>query len=320
MSLNPESIGLSLAQTDSPGCTRIKQAQAWAYHDASGKALSGRRAAWVDALAIPPAWTDVWISPRDTSHILAFGYDAKGRRQYIYHPDFRAACERAKFEKLPDFAKALPRLRADIDRILDGSEDQQTVAIGVIVRLLDDTGLRIGNRRFVKRSGARGATTLTEKHVSLDGSHIRLDFQAKGGKRRQVELDDAVLAEKLRELQATPGPQIFSGDDFEADASDVNGYLQSVMGPDVSAKDFRTWGGSVVASEALYKHDAETIKAITESGADYLGNTPTIARNSYIHPAIIAQVKSDAPLPDPSGPSRLYAAERRCYGLITQNR
>lgn len=317
MSINPETIGLRTAQTDRQGLSRAKSADRWQYFDAKGDVLDLSRSQWIADLAIPPAWSDVWIAPHENAHILAFGYDEKGRRQYIYHPMFRDAAEREKFERLPDFARGLPRLRADVSRILSESDDLSVLAVAATVRLIDGAGLRIGNKRFRERSGTKGATTLTDKNVNIDGEHIHLNYVAKGGQHRRIDMQDAVLAPILSDLKSADGKDIFSGEDFHAESSDVNVYVQSIMGAHASAKSFRTWGGSVAALDAIVKNDAQSIKAVANAAADYLGNTPTIARNSYIHPNIIDIVKHDKDSPPPAGPTRLYAAERRCFGAIT---
>ncbi|WP_409432040.1 DNA topoisomerase IB [Litorimonas sp. RW-G-Af-16] len=319
MTLQPETIGLRTSDTDTLGVTRSKLGKSgWTYSDSDGKTVSQSEGKRIDALAIPPAWQDVWISPDPKGHILAYGSDEKGRRQYIYHPEFRAAREAQKFSGLADFARGLPRLRKHIAMILDASEDTEDLAIAAIIRLLDTTGLRIGHHRFRRRSGARGLTTLSEDNVSLEGDMVILKYTAKGGKDRKVSFNDEAVADVLRQLQAEPGSDVFSGEDFSIRARHVNAYIQNTLGEGFSAKDFRTWGGSVTAVEAMRKRDADTLKAVSEDAAEFLGNTPSIAKTSYIHPKILDIIRTGGDLPPPSGPTRLYANERVCFAVVSE--
>jgi DNA topoisomerase-1 len=233
--------------------------------------------------------------------------------------DWRAARERAKFSDLPRFADGLPRLRRSLKKMLT-SDDPDTLAVASIVRLLDQGGLRVGHVRPHDDNPAIGATTLQPEHIDMDEDRIDLSYTAKGGKERDVTIEDEPLAEAINRLISLSDDDedyIFETESGRCSASRVNDFLQDRLGARFSAKDFRTWGGSVAAARVLRKTDKPTIKMLSEAAADWLGNTPTIARNSYIHPAIIDAREHGLSKLDPSGPTRLRADERFCYAVIT---
>lgn len=318
-SLSPPDVGLIQAELERDSWTRRAQGKGWSYWDANRNRLNGDQRARCEALAVPPAWDNVWISANPKAHILAHGEDAAGRRQYIYHPEWRAACEEAKFSDMPKFADGLPRLRRRVKQMLT-SEDPQTLAVASVVRLLDLGGLRIGHPRADDENPAVGATTLKPEHVEVEADRVRLHYTAKGGKERKLIVDDQALSEALDNLSTLTngrGEYVFEAENRLCSARLINDFLDDVFGLRFSAKDFRTWGGSVAAARVWRKNDTPTIKALSEAASDWLGNTPTIARNSYIHPAIIEASQSGEPRPDPSGPTRLRVDERFCYGVIT---
>ncbi|MAP94310.1 MAG: hypothetical protein CMK07_05105 [Ponticaulis sp.] len=311
-SVTPTSVGLKPADTEQSGIRRRKRGKGWQFLNSSGTTVPPRVADRCRSLAIPPAWQDVWIATSAKAHIQAFGQDEAGRRQYIYHPDWQHARETAKFDSLLDFARALPRIRKQVRECLTSSECEQSLAICTVVGLLDEGSLRIGSRRYFERAGTVGATTLSREHIKLSSDHLELDFPAKGGKQRHVEIDDSDLIEAVQHfLSDNPSA---AAPLIQVSAGQVNDFLQDVAGHRYTAKHFRTWNGSVAASEAIFRSDGGTsIKA----AADCLGNTPAISRKSYIHPTILDHVSAP---PDPfpaGGPTRLRAAERRCFGLIS---
>jgi DNA topoisomerase-1 len=300
------------ADLDAPGYARCEHNPDQFYSTVK-KTISVAEKERLKGLAVPPAWTDVWISTSADTHILAFGTDASGRRQYIYHPEWRAACEAAKFADLGLFAARLPRLRRQVRRALSGDPGDPGFAIATIIRLLDRAGLRIGNWKGPNE----GAVTLAEEHIDLDGDELNLEYTGKGGKTRSVELEDPYLVEAISALSELPGDHLFERQKSKIRPSHVNAFIQDAMGHAFSAKDFRTWGGSVRAAKTLFTSSGPvTIKAVSEAAADWLGNTPSIARSSYIHPKIIEKVP-DAPLDYVAkGPTALRKYERACFALI----
>jgi DNA topoisomerase-1 len=309
--LSPQDMGLVVADLNQTSITRVRKGRGFSYVTASGNTLSGKRRLHIEGLAIPPAWESVWISDCKKSHISAYGTDAAGRRQYIYNSKWRAACEAAKFIDLPLFARGLPKLRRRVNRDMSADIPNADLAIATIIRLLDRGGLRIGNWS----SETNGAVSLTEEHISFENDQMHLHYNGKGGTEREVEIEDEHIVDAILRLMKVGDDEIFTFADTRIRPRDVNKYISETMGAQFSAKDFRTWGGSVAATRALIKYDASTIKDISEAAADYLGNTPTIARSSYIHPAIIDALSQNLQ-PKPSGPVRLRKYERLCHDLI----
>lgn len=315
--LTPEAAGLVAAAIDQPGLTRRKCGRGFRYLDTAGKPLNGSRKARCQDLAIPPAWCKVWISPDQKAHIQASGYDEAGRKQYLYHPDWRAAADAAKFADLPRFAERLPRLRRRLRRILGSSDDSETLALACAVELLDRAGLRIGSRRHRDRSGAIGALTLQKRNIRFDGDGVSLHFTGKGGKRHDIAVDDPEVCSALRDLTSDHGGDVFRVEGRPLNEADVNGFIEDNSGLPFTAKDFRTWGGSVAAIAWLRSCEKPSIKGASQAAADWLGNTPAIARAAYIHPAILENAREGARIVTPSQPSRLRVDERACYGVIS---
>ncbi len=278
---------------DLPGITRKGAGRGWAYYDPKGKLISDmaekRR---LNAIALPPAYIDAWFCPAPNGHILATGYDAKGRKQYRYHPDFRVQQEGEKFDRCIAFGNLLPLIRKRVETDLRGRTLTRDRAIASVVRLLDLGAVRIGNEGYAQRNNSFGATTLRNRHAEITGKTLRLRYSGKGGKQREVVLNDARLATMVRRMQDLPGQHLFQYVDDDAEhqtvtSSDVNEYLRETMGEEFSARNFRTWHASVLAFDMLARGEGQiTIKAITEEVAQSLGNTPAITRKSYIHPAI----------------------------------
>lgn len=316
-SLTPEDAGLAESDTEARGWTRVRRGKGWSFHNANGARMNGAKRKRCLGLAIPPAWAEVWINPDPDGHIQAYGEDADGRRQYIYHPDWRLAADAAKFADMPRFAERLPRIRNRVRRILRDSEDEHLLALATVVGLMDTAGLRIGSRRHHKRTGAVGAVTLCRKHLRFDEDAVTLHFTGKSGKVQRITVDTPELCGALGRLaDSAEASQIFDGEGRMVRERDVNDFIHELAGLDFSAKDFRTWGGSAAAAGYLRRTKAPTITGASEAAAGWLGNTPTIARNSYIHPAVIERAREGARWTGLAGPSRLRVDERACFALI----
>lgn len=277
-----------------PGITRERVEDGWRYRDTKGKIIRDRgEVTRLNAIALPPAYEDAWFCPAANGHILATGYDARGRKQYRYHPDFRLAQDAEKYDRCAAFGHALPLLRARLEEDLARRTLCQERVVGAVVRLLDLAALRVGNEQYVAANKSFGATTLRQRHAKLTGQTLRLNYRAKGGAQRLVTISDRSLTTLVRRLQDLPGQNLFQYEDggsvCAVGSEDVNAYIQDAMGGEFSAKHFRTWTASVEAFAFLYDApEPPTLKAMLEHVADRLGNTPAIARKAYVHPAMIA--------------------------------
>ena len=307
-----------------PGITRKKARHGWAYYDVEGNRIKDRdEIDRLNRIGLPPAYRDAWFCPDPNGHIQAIGWDDKGRKQYRYHVDFREARESAKYELCAPFGRALPKLRARVEEDLNRRGLDKETAVAAIVRLLDLGHVRIGNEGYVKANKSFGATTLRKRHAVLKGRTLKLQYKAKSGKLRVLTITDGSLSRFVKKCQDLPGQHLFrwidaAGEAHPVTSSDVNAYIREAMGEDYSAKHFRTWGASVLAFEALASADHDiSLKTMLEPVTDALGNTPAIARKSYVHPALIALVKEgQAALrstPMPRATQYLSRAER---GLI----
>ncbi|HJS10122.1 DNA topoisomerase IB [Sphingopyxis sp.] len=284
-----------------PGISRERSGAGWRYRDAKGKIIRDRdEIDRLNAIALPPAYEDAWFCPAANGHILATGYDARGRKQYRYHPDFRRAREADKYDRCAAFGHALPLLRA---RLVDDL-NRRTLApervVAAVVRLLDLASLRVGNEEYVAANKSFGATTLRQRHAKLSGKTLRLKYIAKGGAKREVTISDRSLTTLVRRLQNLPGQNLFQYEDegelYTVGSEDVNAYIREAMGEEFSAKHFRTWSASIEAFAFLYDAPAPpTLKMMLEHVAGHLGNTPAIARKAYVHPAMlaVAQARDD---------------------------
>jgi DNA topoisomerase-1 len=293
--------GLRYVHDTAPGIRRKRAGRSFAYYSPSGKPITDRREIErFRKLGIPPAWTDVWICPNPNGHLQATGRDAKGRKQYRYHP--RWACVRAetKYQRSIAFGEALPRIRArrDHDLTLPGLPREK--ALAVILSLLDQTAIRVGNEEYARTNASYGLTTLRNEHVSVEGATLRFCFRGKSGKEHEVEAHDRRVARIVRRMEELPGQRLFeykdeTGEVHAIESADVNDYLREISGEDFTAKDFRTWSGSVVALRSLTDLGAGDAEAEAERRiaaamcvvAERLGNTPAISRKSYVHPAIL---------------------------------
>jgi DNA topoisomerase-1 len=285
-----------------PGITRRKLRGHWAYFDAKGERVTDRdEIDRLNHIGLPPAYTDAWFAPSGHAHILATGIDAKGRKQYRYNPEFTAARDTLKFESCAEFGRLLPLIRARVEDDLAGRDLSQQRAIASIVRLLDSGRIRIGNESYAKSNKSFGATTLRSRHAKISGGKLLLRFKAKSGKQCELRVSDKGLVRFVRQMQDLPGQHLFQylrddGEISPVTSSDVNGYIRETMGADFTAKHFRTWTASALAFEWLADETQSSgIKAMLSFVAEHLGNTPAIARKSYVHPAMI-EVAKDSPI------------------------
>ncbi|RPF70754.1 DNA topoisomerase IB [Aurantiacibacter spongiae] len=279
---------------DLPGITRKGAGRGWAYYDPQGKLITDQaERKRLNAIALPPAYTDAWFCPAPNGHILATGVDGRGRKQYRYHPQFRAARESEKFDACLVFGKLLPLVRKRVEQDMRSTRPTRERAIASVVRLLDLGAIRVGNTSYAKSNRSFGATTLQRRHAELTGTTLCLRYVGKGGKQREVVLSDSALATCVKKMQDLPGQHLFQWIDEggiaqDVSSSNVNAYLCETMGDHFTAKNFRTWHASVMAFRTLGEaRETLTLKAVLEKVADYLGNTPAVTRRSYVHPAVI---------------------------------
>jgi DNA topoisomerase-1 len=294
--------GLRYTPDGGPGIRRRRAGRGFSYLDAEGAPIrDAEELRRIRALAIPPAWTDVWINPHPRGHIQATGRDARGRKQYRYHAKWRETRDETKFERLIAFAEALPGLRERVtaDLGLAGIPREKTLA--TVVRLLDESLIRVGNAEYARDNGSYGLTTLQDDHVVIAGATVRFAFRGKSGKLHEVDVRDRRVARIVKRLQDLPGQPLFQYLDAEReahtiDSNDVNAYLREIAGDEFTAKDFRTWAGTTLAARALRDlGPAETktslkaniVEAI-DAVATRLGNTRAVCRASYIHPAVLS--------------------------------
>ena len=299
--------------TDSPGITRQRAGKKWRYFGARGREIA--KPAEIERLnkvGLPPAYTQAWFSPDPASPIQATGYDQRGRRQYRYHPDFRANQESDKFDRCIEFGRRLPKLRAAVERDLAGDPFDRTTVIAAVIRVLDECRIRVGNRAYAKANKSFGATTLLRRHMTLSQNRILFEFVGKSGKKQNVEVHDSRVVAIVRKLDKLPGKAVFQYRGADGTASgvspaDINAYIQAIIGADFSAKFFRTWHASAGAlREALRLvrgGKTPTVKDLAEPVSDELGNTPAIARKSYIHPDVL-EAATSGELPDPARPTK----------------
>jgi DNA topoisomerase I len=291
-----------LVQVDDtlPGITRRRAGKGWAYRDPAGKLIRDpAERVRLNAIALPPAYTRAWFCPFSNGHILATGYDAAGRKQYRYHPDFRGAQECAKYDACAVFGKLLPRVRKRVDADLAQPRMTRERALAAVVRLLDRAAIRVGNEHYARTNESYGATTLRADHAEVSARRIVLAFTGKGGKEWELSLTDARLARAVQRMQdlGSEDDHLFRYSDEDGavrpvTSADVNAYLRETLGEDFSAKDFRTFHASALAFEKLATGPGHVrLNEMLEHVAERLGNTPAIARSSYVHPAVIARIE-----------------------------
>ncbi len=284
---------LTYGDTAAAGISRRRRGKSWHYFTADGARITEMaEIARLNGLGVPPAYARVWFSPDPAAHLQAIGFDARGRKQYRYHADFRAARDADKYDRCGGFGLKLPRMRAVVERDIAVRGLGRDKVLAAIVRLLDLGHIRVGNDCYASENDSYGATTLKTEHSEVRGSRVKLEYRGKSGKMQKVVIADASLAKIVRRCHDLPGQALFQyvGDDREPHgigSGDVNAYIKAAMGDDYSAKHFRTWGASVIAFEAI-RAGAATLKEMLVPVAAALGNTPAISRKSYVHPALIA--------------------------------
>ena len=283
---------------DLPGITRKRSGKGWSYYDPTGALIrDAAERKRLNAIALPPAYEDAWFCPADNGHILATGIDAKGRKQYRYHPAFRSHREGEKFDGCREFGALLPLVRKRVEQDMRCPQLSKARAVASVVRLLDLGAVRVGNTGYARKNRSYGATTLQRRHAQLTGTTLKLRFKAKGGKLREMTLSDGSLARCVKRMQDLPGQHLFrwideAGDAHDVSSTDVNAYLRETMGDDFTAKNYRTWHASVMAFRLLGEsREKLTLKAVLTKVAAFLGNTPAVTRRSYVHPAVIALVE-----------------------------
>ncbi|UZK66095.1 DNA topoisomerase IB [Sphingomonas sp. M1-B02] len=281
-----------------PGITRRKMRHGWGYFDPQGTRITDRDAIdRLNAVGLPPAYRDAWYCPDPNGHIQATAKDDKGRKQYRYHVGFREAQEAAKYDRCAGFGEALPLLRSKVEHDLKLRGLCKSKAVAAVVRLLDLGTIRVGNESYAQANKSFGATTLRKRHVQVKGNSLRLQFRAKSGKMRLMTITDGSLSRFVKRCQDLPGQHLFrwiddAGEAHPVTSTDVNCYIREAMKQDFTAKHFRTWGASVLAFEALAGADSYMgIKSMLEPVTEALGNTPSIARKSYVHPRLIDLAK-----------------------------
>jgi DNA topoisomerase-1 len=293
--------GLRYVNCNRPGFQRRKRGERFAYLDLQGRPIRDRDTLHrIRSLVLPPAWDRVWICPSANGHLQATGVDARGRRQYRYHPQYRQFRNETKFGRMLEFAKALPSIRERVEKDLGRKGLPREKVVATIVRLLETTFIRVGNDEYARENSSFGLTTLRDRHVEIEGSSLRFHFRGKSAQMHEVTVDDPRLIKIIRDCRDLPGYELFQYcDDFDElhsiDSSEVNGYLQHACGKDFTAKDFRTWAGTIQTALSL----AETgpaqsstaakkniVDAVKQTAAR-LGNKPITCRNYYVHPAIL---------------------------------
>ena len=337
-----KTAGLVHVNDTLPGIQRLRRSKGFVYRQVDGHWLTDAdELARIRALAIPPAYTDVWICPLPSGHLQATGRDARGRKQYRYHPAWTRVRDEHKFDRLQAFAAALPRIRARVQRDLSGPLGRavpREAVIAAVVRLLDTTLVRVGNDEYAQTNGSFGLTTLRNRHAAVRGSALRFSFRGKSGVEHEVSVQDRRVARVVARCQALPGQQLFeylddAGTARGISSDDVNDYLRETSGGEFTAKDFRTWHGSVVALDLWRRQVGSTDRTVSNAAlangilkqvAQRLGNTVAVCRKSYVHPDVLQLLTSDST--PPNGPALrkagLSVAERELLRLLSpkQNR
>jgi DNA topoisomerase I len=285
---------------NSPGIIRRKLGSGFGYFNAQGKITAQAVLERIHDLAIPPAWTNVWICPSPSGYLQATGLDNKNRRQYIYHPKWKELSSQNKFGRLPKFAKSLPDIRKKVDKHIVGSTLDQDRVLATVVWLLEHTFIRVGNEEYARDNQSFGVTTLRNRHVEVWGKKVKFEFKGKSGIEHSVEVVHPRIAKVIKQCVELPGYEIFQYLDEEGarhliDSANVNEYLKQISGEDITAKDFRTWGGTTLAATTLnkmgfYETETEAKKNIAETiciVSKHLRNTTSVCREYYIHPVIV---------------------------------
>ena len=300
--------GLVYVHDTDPGLARRKAGKGFAYVDADGRVVdSARTEDRIAKLVIPPAWTDVWICADPRGHIQATGRDQRGRKQYIYHPDWRAHRDGSKYGRMAEFGRALPKLRAQVEHDLARRGLPREKVLAAVVRIMEQTSIRVGNDQYAQANKSFGLTTLRKRHVDLHGAAAEFEFRGKSGKMHKTGIHDRRLAALIRRCEELPGQRLFQFVDHDGQrhaisSHDVNAYIREATGGSFSAKDFRTWAGTLRCAQALAQagpadnegHAKRIVAACVKQVAGVLGNTPAVCRSSYIHPTVFEHYASGA--------------------------
>jgi DNA topoisomerase-1 len=305
-----------------PGFTRQRMGRHWAYFDGDTRVTDRATIDRLNAIGLPPAYGKAWFCKDANGHLQAIGIDARGRKQYRYHPEYRAKQDGAKFDGLCEFGKALPKIRRKVETDLRERTLSKDKVLAAVVRLLDEEYLRVGNQEYAKANKSFGATTLLSRQVHDDGRKVKMRFKAKSGVEREVAITGRTLRRLVRQLQELPGQALFQyingdGNPHPVSSSDVNDYIREASGGEFTAKHFRTWGASAIAFEQLLDHSKATkisVDTMVEPVAEALGNTVAISRKAYVHPSLIEAVKEQPRNPlngmeRPPARKRLSSAE-----------
>ena len=296
-----EDAGLRYVSDEQPGYTRKRKGDGFEYFDTDGKPIKDeQRILRINRLAIPPAYKDVWICPTLNGHIQATGRDDRGRKQYRYHERWREVRDENKYERIIVFGQALPKIRRRLNKDLALPGLPRNKVLATVVQLLERTFIRVGNEEYARENKSFGLTTMRNRHVDVDSSNVRFSFRGKSGVNHEVDVDDRRVAKIVRKLQDLPGQELFQyvgkeGEKHSVTSEDVNDYLREITGQDFTAKDFRTWAGTVLGAMALQAQDAfenktqakKNVKDAISAVAKILGNTPAVCRKCYVHPAVL---------------------------------
>lgn len=315
------------------GLSRQRSGKGWSYYDVDGvligDAATRKR---LNALAIPPAWTQVWICPDPDGHIQVTARDARGRKQYRYHPSYREARDQSKFRRMLEFSEILPILRERVERDLRKGDLTRRQLLGTVVRLLDKTLIRVGNDEYARENHSYGLTTMRRKHVQIKGTELRFSFRGKSGVEHSVAVNDPRLARIVQRCQDLPGQEIFQyldlfGKRRPVTSDDVNAYLREISGCDISAKDFRTWGGTMVAAVELRaigpassrrEADRNIVRAL-DAVAERLGNTRAVCRKYYVHPVLLEAYYLGLTVPHPPLPETRNARRQLSQAALRRD-
>ena len=306
-----------------PGYTRRKQGRAWAYYDGDQRVTDRDEIERLNALALPPAYTDAWFCKDPDGHIQATGKDARGRKQYRYHADYRARQEASKYDGCREFGEALPKLRARVAKDLKKRKIERDTVVAAVVRLLDTEHMRIGNEQYAKANKSFGLSTLRSRHLKRKRGKMIMRYTGKHGIVHEATITDASLKRIVAKCQDLPGQMLFQyvngdGEPQPITSADVNDYIREATGGDFTAKHFRTWGASVIFFEQLLSSaegERQTLKTVLEPVAEALGNTPTMSRKSYVHPCLIDALAEDSR--DPLNGMKRPRARRRLSSAET---
>jgi len=296
-----QEAGLRYVSDEDPGYTRKRRGGKFVYFDAAGKEIVDEtRILRLNRLAIPPAYTDVWICPSPNGHLQATGRDARGRKQYRYHERWRKERDENKYEKMVIFGQALPRIRRRLNRDLKRRGLPREKILATVIQLLEKTFIRVGNEEYARENKSFGLTTMRNRHVEVKGAKVRFCFRGKSGQEHDIDTEDRRVARVIKQLQDLPGQKVFqyldeNGERHDVTSDDVNAYLQEITGEAFSAKDFRTWAGTVMAAMALQVQETfenksqakKNVKDAITAVAKVLGNTPAVCRKCYVHPAVL---------------------------------